>query len=108
MPARILPNKPIRLFLREWREHLRFTQERLGERIGSDGVDKGTVSRWESFDRKPTYNVLGAYAEALGIPVTYLFRSPSLDESLDELAANLSPKDRQKVIRFVKELERAS
>jgi transcriptional regulator with XRE-family HTH domain len=71
-------------------------------------VSKGTVSRGESFDRKPTYNVLGAYAEALGIPVTYLFRCPSLDESLDELAANLSPKDRQRIIRLVKELGRAS
>ena len=108
MPARIKPKRPIKLYLREWREHLEFTQERLGERIGSDGVDKGTVSRWENFERKPTYNVLGAYAEALGIPVTYLFRCPSLDESLDELAANLSPKDRQKIIRLVKELGRAS
>jgi transcriptional regulator with XRE-family HTH domain len=108
MPARIAPRKPVKIFLREWREHLGLTQDRLGDRIGADGVDKGTISRWESADRIPTSDVMAAYAEALGIPVTYLYRMPATGHSLDELAADLSPQDIQKIVRAIEKLKRAS
>jgi transcriptional regulator with XRE-family HTH domain len=108
MPARIGPKKPVRIFLREWREHLGLTQDRLGARIGTDGVDKGTISRWESADRVPTSEVMAAYAEALGVPVPHLYRLPSSGQSLDELAAGLSPQDIQKVIRIIEKFKRAS
>ena len=94
--------------MREWREHLGLTQDRLGARIGTDGVDKGTISRWESADRVPTSDVMAAYAEALGIPVTYLYRLPTTGHSLDELAADLSPQDVQKIVRAIEKLKRAS
>jgi transcriptional regulator with XRE-family HTH domain len=108
MPARIGPRKPVKIFLREWREHLGFTQEKIGARIGPDGVDKGTISRWESSDRIPTINVMAAYAEALNIPVSYLHRPPESGDSLDELARNLPERDIQKLVRTIKQMRRAS
>ena len=51
---------------------------------------------------------LAAYAEALGIPVTYLYRMPATGHSLDELAADLSPQDIQKIVRAIEKLKRAS
>ena len=107
MSDRIGPRKPIKIFLRGWREHVGLTQERLGGRIGTDGVEKGTISRWENFNRTATTNVMAAYAEALGIPVTHLYRLPSSCYSLDERAAGLSPQDIQKVIQVIEKLKRA-
>jgi transcriptional regulator with XRE-family HTH domain len=105
MPPRINPIKPVKIFMREWREHLRFTQGGLGARIGPDGVDKGTISRWESEDRKPTSDVLAAIAEALGIRVVDLYRLPSDRCSLDLLAADLSQQDFEKIVQAITDLK---
>ena len=91
--------------MREWREHLGFTQEKIGARIGPDGVDKGTISRWESSDRIPTINVMAAFAEAIGIRVVDLYRLPSDRCSLDLLAADLSQHDFEKIVQAIKDLK---
>jgi len=83
----------VRVYLAAWRKHLGLTLQQVGDRIGN-GVGKGTVSRWENAERVPTLNVLGAYAEALRIPIGNLFRQPGTRGSLDEAIAD-APKDVQ-------------
>jgi transcriptional regulator with XRE-family HTH domain len=93
MPKRIAPKRPVRVYLAEWREHLRLTQQEIGERIGD--VDKGTVSRWETAKRAPSLDVLAAYAEALRVPVGFLYRRPNLGPSLDDMVAD-APEELQR------------
>jgi transcriptional regulator with XRE-family HTH domain len=103
MASRIGPKKPAYVYLADWREHFELTQQQVGDRIG-DGVSKSTVSRWETAERVPTINVLGAYAEALGIPVEQLFRPPNRDPSLDAMIAKAPKKVREMAIDLVKRL----
>lgn len=96
MPPRIGPRKPVRVFLKEWREAQRpeLTQEQLGLRIDPP-VDKGTVSRWESAGPgKLTLGVIAAYAEALERNVADMYRPPQDGPSLDAMAAGLDKEDR--------------
>ena len=58
---------------RERRERLGLTQGQLAERLG---VDQGTVAHWELGTRKPRLDLLQAWAEALGWPVTKLIAKP--------------------------------
>lgn len=83
------------VYLALWREHFGFTQQQVGERIDQEGVDKGTVSRWETDTREQTTGALAAYAEALGIPVSHLYRRPSDAPSLDDMVAD-APEDLQR------------
>jgi transcriptional regulator with XRE-family HTH domain len=105
MPARINPKNPVKIFMREWREHLGATQSGLGARIGENGVDKGTISRWESQDRKPTSDVLAAIAEGLGISVIDLYRLPSDRCSLDALTAGFPRADFDKIVQIIKDMK---
>ena len=105
-PTRIGPKQPVRVYLAAWREHSRLSQSQLGARIGPHGVDKGTVSRWETSMRVPSTNVVAAYAEALGIPIGYLYRRPLDAPSLDELAAELPEAVRQQAIDYFEFLRR--
>jgi transcriptional regulator with XRE-family HTH domain len=88
MPPRIYASRPPRIFLREWRKKIGISQERLGLRIGTDGVSGVTVGRWENWEepegREPDLNTLAAIAEALGIEIADLFRHPD-QPSADEL-----------------------
>lgn len=85
---RIHPRRPARLFIREWREHFRLTQEQLGARMGPEGVSGVTVGRWEAWPadegRAPDINVQAALAEAMGILPRDLFRHPD-QPSADDL-----------------------
>jgi len=67
--------------LREWREHLNLSVERLADRIGENGVAPNTVARWEKWrdrkkGRRPDINALAAIAEAMGIGLWDLYRHP--------------------------------
>lgn len=88
MPARIYGSRPPRLYLKERREKLGISQERLGARIGADGVSGVTVGRWENWEdpegREPDINTLAAIAEGLGCEIEDLFRDPDRP-SADEL-----------------------
>lgn len=101
MPERIGPRRPVRVYLAAWREHLKLTQQQVGDRIAG-GIDKGTVSRWENAKRVPSVNVLAAYAEALHLPVATLFRRPDDRASLDEMVVNASKELRDKAEEVVK------
>lgn len=82
------------------------TQQQVGEKIGPEGVSKGTVSRWEAYepgDPKLTLGVIAAYAEAVNRPIIDMYRMPPAEgdlPSLDEAAeaAGLDKDDRDAVM----------
>ncbi len=88
MPPRIGPKRPFRLYIAEWREDKRLTQQQLGDRLGTSDV---TVSRWETGKRKPDLDAQAAIAEALGISPGDLYRHPE-QPSADALLRG-QPKD---------------
>lgn len=90
----INPRHPVPVYLALWREKFGLTQEQVGDRIGQ-GVGKGTISRWETDTRAQSLGVLAAYAEVLGIPVSYLYRRPTDVPSLDDMVAD-APEDLQR------------
>jgi transcriptional regulator with XRE-family HTH domain len=103
MPPRIGPKRPIRVFLTLHREAKTLTQEQVGNRI-KPTVDKGTVSRWENAPPgRLSLGVIAAYAEALGIHPTELYRPPG-ETSLDAMAAKLSDEDRGRAIGYLESL----
>jgi transcriptional regulator with XRE-family HTH domain len=68
-PARTAPT----LYLAEWREHRKLTQQQLADQLGSSGV---TVSRWETQQREPSLSTQKAIAEVLDIELADLHRHP--------------------------------
>lgn len=101
MPPRIGPRKPVRVFLRLWREHYGLSQEQLGQRI-SPPVEKGVVSKWEKNGLAGALplGVVAAFAEALGRETVDMYRLPPKGAerpSLDLLADNVDPATRDAV-----------
>jgi transcriptional regulator with XRE-family HTH domain len=67
------PKKP-RHFIREWRKHRGYTQERLAEMVG---VSDGAISQLERGDTSYTQPMLEALAEALMCePADLIIRNP--------------------------------
>ena len=101
---RIGPKKPVRLYLRQHREAKGLTLQQVADRIETtDGepVGRGTISRWETKKRGLGENVIAAYAEAIGVETGALYKPPSNEPSLDELAAKLPRELRQKAIEII-------
>ena len=98
------PPREAWIFLAEWRDFRGFTQQKLGDDLG---VDKATISRYESGKRRPPINHIFALATALGITPMALFRSPSVP-SLDDIADGLSEDDRRRVREFAEALRRTN
>ena len=69
----IVPKQQIGLYLAEWREHRKLTQQQLADQLGSSSV---TVSRWETRQRQPDLAAQAAIAEVLDIEVADLHRHP--------------------------------
>ena len=101
---RIGPRKPVHLFLKLHRKHKGLTQQQVADRFETrDGepVSKGTISRWENNERIIGTDELAAYAEAIGVPATALYRPPSDHPSFDEIAAKLPRELRQKAFEII-------
>lgn len=97
MVKRIQSEKPVRLFLAEWRERRGLSQEALAERIGTT---KASISRWENFERDLTTNVLGAIAHALNVEPVQLFRHPN-EANVDDMLASASTQLRRKAVAIL-------
>ena len=97
MVKRIAPQKKARLFLAEWREKRRMTQEQLAD---ATETTKATISRWETGDRDPPYAALCMLAASLGIHVSALFFDPELPRIDSELAALPEPVSRKLIQKF--------
>lgn len=98
MVTRIGSKRPIRVFIREWRDHRKLSQEKLAARLGTT---KASVSRWETSTRAPTLTVLTAIADALDIEVQQIFVDPARP-SADALLAGASEKQKQTAVDLVK------
>jgi transcriptional regulator with XRE-family HTH domain len=89
MPPRIGPRKPVKLYLAEWRESRRLTQQQLADRLDTSDV---TISRWETGKRRPDDDAKSAIAWVLGIEVVDLYRHPdrpSADALLRDAPADI-------------------
>src|SRR4051812_17984814 len=82
MVARIGPNKPVRVFLREWRQHFRLSQDELAARLNTS---KATVSRKENQKRGYDVGYIAAVAEVLGREFTEMFSDPARPTQADLL-----------------------
>lgn len=104
MVARIGPTRPVRHYLREWREFRQLTQQRLAERMDTG---KDQISRWESGGRSMSFEVQCALAEALDIAPADLFRDP-LAPSADDLLRAATQEQRDMAMTFIKTLLKMS
>lgn len=100
MPTRIGPKKPFRLFIAEWREHRKLTQQQLAQRLGTTHT---TISRWEQRKRQPDLNAQAAIAEALGIEPFDLRRHPD-QPSADALLRGQPTEVQEQAIRLIRAL----
>ena len=102
MPPRIYPKRNPPLFIAEWRDRKGLTQQQLGDRLGVSDV---TVSRWETRSRRPDGSTLAAICEALGIPITAIYRHPD-QPSADELLAGQPSEVWDQAMTIIKTIRR--
>lgn len=72
----VKPDRAVRLYIAEWRaiKRVQMTGQQLAEALG---VDKGTVSRWETGARPVDSDAVAAIAEVFGIKPSDLWRPPT-------------------------------
>lgn len=97
MVARIGPNKPIKVFLREWRQHFRLSQDELAARLNTS---KATVSRKENQKRGYDVGYIAAVAEVLGREFTEMFCDPARPTQAD-LLRDMPEPDRTRIVAFI-------
>jgi transcriptional regulator with XRE-family HTH domain len=102
MVTKIRSARPVRHFLREWREFRALKQEQLADRLETS---KGQVSNWENNKRGLSLDVVGAIADALAIEPADLFRDPHAP-SADELLRQATPEKRREVMAVVQTMMR--
>lgn len=93
---------PPRLFLKEWRDKLKLSQEQIAARLETD---KGTISKLERGRQKVTDDWLFGLAWAMGVEPERLFRhpdAPSLDDLIRGAPDNLKKQIFQVVEALVK------
>lgn len=97
MPARIYAKRPPHLYLAEWREKAKLTQQQLADRLETSDV---TISRWETNKRRPSMDAQEAIAEALGIEAVDLRRHPD-QPSADALLRDQPPEVVDMIIKQI-------
>jgi len=95
-----------RWYLREWREHRGFSQERLAAKIGKT---QGFISQLELNDVNYTAEMLDILAAALDCTVReLLFRDPAIEEDLLDIVDSISEKSKPQAIEILKTFRRTS
>jgi transcriptional regulator with XRE-family HTH domain len=93
-----------RWFLRQWRKHRGYTQDRLAEMTG---LSKPYISQLESGKRQYTQELLELFAEALRCDVPDLvIRDPSDPDGIWSVWDTLKPTERGQVVEIAKTLKR--
>lgn len=88
-----------RHFIREWRKHRGYTQERLAEMVG---VDRTYVSKIEKGAKRYDQPFLEAAATALRCdPADLIMRDPSEPGSIWSIWDQIAAPDRPKVARML-------
>lgn len=93
-----------RWFLREWRKHRGYTQDRLAEMAG---ISKPYLSQLETGKRQYTQELLEVLAEALQCgPADLIMRDPSDPEGIWSVYDALSVPERRQVVEIAKTIKR--
>jgi len=94
-----------RWFLREWRKHRGYTQERLAEMAG---LSKPYISQLEGGKRQYTQELLEVLADALRCePPDLIMRDPSRDDAAWSIIETLDPVQRRQVVAIAEALKKA-
>jgi transcriptional regulator with XRE-family HTH domain len=102
--ANMARDKKTRWFLKEWRKHRGYTQDRLAEMTG---LSKPFISQLERGDRGYTQDTLELFAEALQCaPSDLLMRDPSDPEGLWTVYDQLRPVERVQLVEIAKTIKR--
>jgi transcriptional regulator with XRE-family HTH domain len=93
-----------RWFLKQWRKHRGYTQERLAEMVG---MSPGYFSDLEKGNRRYNQDHLEALAEALRCtPADLIIRDPSDPDGIWSVWDDLSAPQRTQVVEIAKTLKR--
>lgn len=91
-------------YLKEWRKHRGYTQDRLAEMTG---LSKPYISQLETRKRQWTEDLLEIFAEALQCaPVDLQIRNPSQPESIWSIWEQLKPAEQTQVVEIAKTIKR--
>lgn len=102
--ANMAKKNKTRWFLRQWRKHRGYTQERLAEMVG---LSKPYISQLETGQRQYTQELLEALSEALSCdPRDLLIRDPSEPEGLWSIYDTLDAVQRRQVVEIAKTIKR--
>jgi len=103
MPIRIMHgrNRTPPIFLRDWREHRRLTQQQLADRLETTAA---TVSRIENGNRDYTGAFLLGAADALGCEPGDLIMRPPSQPSLDATLRSAPERIRAQIIAVAETL----
>lgn len=89
-------------YIRAWREHRGFTQERLAERVS---LTAATLSRVENGKLPYSQPMLEALAEALGCePADLLARPPGKDFGLQSVISTMTDEQKRKSLALIQAL----
>jgi transcriptional regulator with XRE-family HTH domain len=91
-------------FLKPWRKHRGYTQDRLAEMTG---LSKPFISQLERGDRAYSQDTLEVLAEALRCaPADLLMRDPTDPDGIWSVWDELHPVERRQVVEIAKTLKR--
>lgn len=91
-------------YLRQWRKHRGYTQERLGEMVG---LSKPYISQLETGERQYTQELLETLAEALRCsPPDLIMRDPSDPDGIWSIWDALQPVERRQVVEIAKTIKK--
>lgn len=86
--------RPLRHYLKEWREYRGLSQPQLAELMGTT---QQAISRYETGSRQLRVDAQLAAAKALGIPPLALWRAPE-ERSADDMLAAVDPAVRSEAL----------
>ena len=96
------PKQRRRTFIRQWREHRGYSQERLGTILGTSG---SMISRIENGQTPYTQDVLEALAEALMTDVaSLLMRDPSDPDAVWSIWDQAKPGERKMIVNIARQV----
>ena len=102
--GRMSKRAPQRWFLKQWRKHRGYTQERLAEMTN---LSKPYISQLESGVRQFTHETLVVLAEALSCdPADLIMRDPSEPDGIWSVWETLSGPQRRQVVEIAKTLKK--
>lgn len=95
-----------RWFLKEWRKHRGYTQDRLAELTG---LSKPYISQLEGGKRQYTQELLEVFSAALGCdhPADLITRDPTDPDGIWTVWGQLRPAQRTQVVEIAKTIKRA-